>query len=291
MFNRSFDLVAAVRNMPLSVRKHVLLSLVGSVNASIVGGADKLATQLEAIGYTLDELREFEPREVVWLMQNVDFQGDVGGDKLRKLAALGHVLRGMLLQTDHRNAGLGSIAGTIDMMVGTQRLRPVSNNAVALLEAVGVKVTAAQIEETRAQRRDLDQQRANARAKRRGFIEWVIDNCFNREQADGEDADVYGDLDEDVREQLCNKALAAMSKGVTTATQNVLMGVSNSDALGICDIALLKGLHAQLMSDTGFAHQLSEAYRVEAPKPVDNGPSNKVRRVRKVKPSTEVTSS
>ena len=275
MFNRSFDLVAAVRNMPLSVRKHVLLSLVGSVNASIVGGADKLATQLEAIGYTLDELREFEPREVVWLMQNVDFQGDVGGDKLRKLAALGHVLRGMLLQTDHRNAGLGSIAGTIDMMVGTQRLRPVSNNAVALLEAVGVKVTAAQIEETRAQRRDLDQQRANARAKRRGFIEWAIDNCFNEVADNDDDPDVFGDLDVDTREQLTNKMFAALNKGVTTATQNVLMGVSNSDALGLCDISLMKDLHAELMA---------QAYIVDTPKPKADGPGaagGKVRRVRK----------
>ena len=276
MFNKSFDLVAAVRNMALSVRKHVLLSLVGSVNASIVGGADKLATQLIADGYTHNDLRDMEPREITELMQTVDFQGDVGGTKLRKLSALGNVLRPMLRQADGRDSDeLGSLSATIDMMVGTQRMRPVANNAVAILSAVGVEVTAEQIEQTRIARRELDQARANDRAARRGFIEWAIDNCFNEVADNDDDPDVFGDLDVDTREQLTNKMFAALNKGVTTATQNVLMGVTNPNALGLCDISLMKDLHAELMT---------QAYIVDTPKPKADGPGaagGKVRRVKK----------
>ena len=276
MFNKSFDLTAFVANQPLAIRKQMLLSLVGSVNASIVGAADRVALSLVADGYTFEELRELEPREIDELLSTVDFQGNVTADYVRKLVAVGHDWRAMLQSTQSmREGNLGDITSTIEMMVGVQRMRPVDDNAVKLLAAVGVTVDASTIEATRKARRDADQQRADQRALRRGFIEWAIEHCFTLINDRDDETDAYGDLPSDYKEQLCNKAAAALNKGITTATQNVLMGNRNPDALGLGDIPMLQAAHAQLLS------AMYEVKTVEAPAALPDAPTKRARRVKK----------
>ena len=260
MFNKSFDLTAFVANQPLSIRKQMLLSLVGSVNAAIVGAADKVALSLVADGYTFDELREMTEREINEYLQTVDFQGNLTANHVTKLVAVAHDWRAMLASTQTmREGNLGDIGSTIDMMVGVQRMRAIDDNAVKLLATVGVAVSEADIEATRKARRDADQMRANERAKRRGFIEWAIEHCFTIIDDRSDETDAYGDLPTDIKENLCNKAASALNKGVTTATQNVLTGNRNPDALGLGDIPLLRDTHAQMLS------AMYEVKTVEAP--------------------------
>jgi hypothetical protein len=280
-FNKSFDLVAYINDMPLSIRKHVLLSLVGTVNAGIVSAADRVAQVVIADGQSLNDLRAIDPREISQLMDTVDFQGDVSGDKIRKLVALGNVLRPMLLQADGRgNTELGALAGTIEMMVGHQRLRPVNPNAAKLLKTVDIEVTPEQIEQTREARRDADQLRANDRAKRRGFIEWAVNNCFTSLDDSEDDPDAFGDLDEGTKEQLCNKVSASLNKGITTATVNVLTGAMNPDALGLGDIPMLRNLLAEMLS--AIYPPSVQVKPVQA-----DAPSSKARRVKKTADETD----
>ena len=263
------NLTARINNMPLNIRKTVLLSLVGSLNATLVGAADLVAQRCVADGY---ELRDLDPRDIDILLDAVDFQGNTTRYQLVQLQQLRDEWKASL-QSAADDDSLGEIAGTIEMMVGKQRLRAVNPNAVKALASVGVEISADDLEATRAARRDADQLRANERAERRGFIEWALEHCFSVTDDENDGGEHFGDLSTEMQEQLVNKACAALNKAVTTATQNVLMGTVNPNALGLADITLLKAEIAEI---------IAEAYpKVEAKVVQATAPGPKARRVKK----------
>lgn len=268
------NLTARIANMPLNIRKTVLLSLVGSLNAQLVGAADQVAQRCVLDGY---ELKDLEPRDVDTLLQAVDFQGNTTRYQLVQLQQLRDEWKAML-QSAADDDSLGEIAGTIEMMLGKQRLRAVDPAARKLLESVGVKLSDEDIEAKRQARRDADQLRANERAERRGFIEWALEHCFSvtddsDDALDG-DADHFSALSTEMQETLVNKTCAALNKGVGTATNNVLSGIVNPNALGLADIALMNAEIAEI---------IAEAYpkpKADAPRQAD-APGPKAKRVRK----------
>ena len=265
------NLTARINNMPMNIRKTVLMSLVGSLNATLVGAADVVAQRCVADGY---ELRELTARDVDTLLQAVDFQGNTTRYQLVQIQQLRDEWQAMLASTADDDK-LGDIAGTIEMMVGKQRLRPVAANAAKLLASVGVEVTAEELEATRAARRDADQLRANDRAERRGFIEWALEHCFSvtDDGTEADEADYFGALSTETQETLVNKTCAALNKAITTATQNVLMGTVNPNALGLADITLLRAEAAEI---------IAKAYpKVVEPVEQADAPGPKARRVKK----------
>lgn len=244
MFNKSFNLTDFVANLTMTVRKSVLMTLVGSINAQIVSASDRVAQLLEADGY---DLRTLEVREVETLLVSADDRGFDTFDTAKQLALVGNEWRTMLKATtinpDERET-LGEISGTLEMMTGTQRLRAADTKARELLKAAGVELSDADILAIRQGQRDLDQLRADARAKRAGLVEWIIDNMLSPQS---EDSEHYTQLPEDVKENLVNKAAASLNKAINTAAKNVLMGSQRPDALGLGDIPILREAHSQLM--------------------------------------------
>lgn len=272
MFNKSFDLTAYVSTLTLAVRKSVLMTLVGSVNAQIVTAADRVAQMLEGDGF---DTKELEVEEVETLMSSTDGRGFDTFDDTRKLALVGNEWRAMLKHTTinaEERDELGEITGTLEMMTGTQRMRAADSKARELLKAAGVELSDADILAIRQGQRDLDQLRADARAKRAGLVEWVIDNMLSPAS---EDSDHYSQLPEDMKENLVNKAAASLNKAINTATKNVLMGSTRPDALGLGDIPILRDAHATLML---------QAYPPATPvKPVKaDAPGPKAKRVKKM---------
>ena len=248
MFNKSFNLTTAIADMFPTVRRAVLFSLVGSVNAQIVGAADKLAVRLEDEGY---DLRDLEPKDFVVLMKGVDDIDQL--DEIRKLTALAHEWRDMLRHVSNTDPEVleseqpGSIHSTISMMTGAQRMRPAAVGARAALKAIGVEVTAQDVEAARVRQFANDQARADQRAKRRGAIEYIVEHVFD--YLDTSDTEWYTQINAEHKERLCTKLFAALNTAVTTATQNVLIGVRSDNALGLNDITLIRDTATRLMAE------------------------------------------
>ena len=273
-FNKSFNLTAAINDMMFKQRKHVLLALVGSCNAMIFGAADRIAVSLARDGY---DYRELERRDIVSLTSGVDAT-DGGLSQTRKLYALANEWRTMLRACSQDESNkmeherIGSMAGTIEMMCGKQKMRATQAGAAELLATVGVTVTPAMAEAVAKQRLLRDQHFADDRNVRKGFIEFIIDNLFEYE--DHEDTEWFTQLDTDTRERLCNKFLESLGKGIDQATQNVLLG-ARGDVLGLGDIPILQAL---------LARHTQDVYPIEAIKvAMADTPSPKAKRVRKVK--------
>lgn len=265
MFNKSFNLTAAIADMFPTVRRAVLFSMVGTLNAQLVGAADKLAVRLEDEGY---DLRDFEPKDFTQLMVGVDDINQL--DEMRKLCALANEWRDMLRAVSNTDPDTleaeqpGSIHATINMMTGAQRMRPAAQGAREQLKAIGVEVTQADIDAARVKLFHNDQARADQRAKRRGAIEYIVEHVFD--YLDTEDTEWYTQISVENKERLCTKLFAALNNAVTTATQNVLVGVRSDNALGLNDIMLIRDTSTRLMAEAFPVKKERKAPAAKKPK-------------------------
>jgi len=274
MFNKSFNLHTAVMNLRPVVRKQVLFALVGTLNAALVAAADKLAVRLEQDGYDFKELTDCD---FELLMQGPD--GTDGLHEVRVQCAVANEWREKLRHAELRYdptvaevEQAGSILATLNMMTGAQRARPSKPGAREALKAIGIEVTAEDIEAARRKAMDADQARADARANRKAAIITAIHTVFDT--LDHEDTEWYSQLSVENKERLCTKFFSALNGAMTKATQNVLLGMTG-DVLGIGDIIDIRDTSARLML---------EAYPITPPK----ADEPKVRRVRKPKATDTV---
>lgn len=270
MFNKSFNLHTAIADLYPTLRKSVLFTMVGTLNAALVAAADKFAVRLEQDGYDFKELTD---RDFELLAQGTD---EVDGlHEIRVQCAVANEWRDMLRHCDARDdrdapevERAGSILATLNMMTGAQRARPSKPGAREALKAIGIEVSAQDIENARRKSMEADQARANARANRKAAIMSIYAVAFDT--LDREDTEYYTQLSVENKERLCTKFFGALNSAMAKATENVLMGMTG-DVLGLGDIVLARDTSARLMLEAFPVTPITEAKKV-------------VRRVRKVKP-------
>lgn len=243
-FNQSINLNTYVADLPLSLRRQVLFSLVGSANAKIVNHAMRIASALAEYDY-----REITPREIELLAQGIDDTSTLTETCI--MANVAQEWRDMLISCTGDETS-GSIAGTITMLTGKQKLRAVSAAGIKRLEAVGKKVDPEQMRAMLQERLARDQARADERAKLVGFTEFVIDNVF---PATGHEVDAYSDNDEffsqlspTTKEQLVEKFCKALQSGISKAIENEITGWQGDGVLSSADITIAEQAIADVMA-------------------------------------------
>lgn len=243
-FNQSINLNTYIADLPLSLRRQVLFSLVGSANAKIVNHAMRIASALAEYDY-----REITPREIELLAQGIDETNTLTETCI--MANVAQEWRDMLISCTGDETS-GSIAGTITMLTGKQKMRAVSAAGIKRLESVGKKVTPEQMRAMLQERLARDQARADERAKLIGFTEFVIDNVF---PATGHEVDAYSDDDEffsqlspTTKEQLVEKFCKALQSGISKAIENEITGWQGDGVLSSADITIAEQAIADVMA-------------------------------------------
>jgi len=251
MFNKSLNLTQFIKDIPsVSVRKSAWLSLVGSCNAMLFSSADAIVQKLQASGYT--EFKELDRREFAALISGPET--GAGKDIIatnRKLYKLHvewrHELQhATIVSSGRKDDDLGSIASTITMMTGPQRERDINKEALPMLASLGITVTPDMIAAAKKERLSQDNHFAHLRKQRAGAVEYVIDNVFACAM-DDEDDENYSQLDSDMKEYFCNKAMAAFNKMLTQCVNNTLFGRQGDNVLGLGDHLIIQKLMAELI--------------------------------------------
>lgn len=237
-FNQSINLNTYVADLPLSLRRQVLFSLVGSANAKIVNHAMRIASALAEYDY-----REITPREIELLAQGIDDTSTLTETCI--MANVAQEWRDMLISCTGDETS-GSIAGTITMLTGKQKLRAVSAAGIKRLEAVGKKVDPEQMRAMLQERLARDQARADERAKLIGFTEFVIDNVFPATH--GDDDEFFSQLSPTTKEQLVEKFCKALQSGISKAIENEITGWQGDGVLSSADITIAEQAIADVMA-------------------------------------------
>ena len=72
MFNPKFNLTTAINELPSSLKKSVLFSLVGALNTRTFNTADRAVISLMKDGIELEDLRELDTQQIVRLFDGTD---------------------------------------------------------------------------------------------------------------------------------------------------------------------------------------------------------------------------
>ena len=275
MFNKRFNLPKELLEIPFGIRKQVLFSLAGSVNASVISLADNVIRQLINEGYNVSSMNSDADNvpEIDQIKLLID-DPDTSGARLRECQLLnqfGIDLRDKLASmtdTAHLpNAEqAGGLVSTLKMMTGQQSKRPINSAAERIFASVGVTITKEEIEAARTMQQGKDQLTADARSARVGAIEFIIDRVFpydfdaddaypkdeHMEQAGELAGDhVWARLPEERRELLTAKLIQALNNAQSKAKQNVILGVQTApgrDLLGAGDYVIMSSIIADLQA-------------------------------------------
>jgi hypothetical protein len=222
------DVVEYVNNLPGNIRRQVLFSLVGSLNASLIGTAQTMIRRIEKDQETT--ILDLSPGELEHLMTGPDWVE--GTSYARNVNAIAQMWRDDLVAlTDQPHAG--SLSETIEFMVRSPRQL---DDALlkATLEAAGI----ADVPTTmlKAKYNIQQAQRSDQLAQQRGHIEWIIDQALNPEHSrvsanmfdliEGEYTEPnFFNLSEDQQEAMTSKLANALERTRDTA----ILGVLNRD--------------------------------------------------------------
>lgn len=249
--NNRINLTEIVSSLYPNVRRTVLLSLVGSANATIFNAADTIVRSLLDQGH---DVTRMEQREVEQLLRGPDESENERLNNLRQLYAVRTEWADMLAQ-DTGDDKLGSMESTIELLTGKQKLRPTDPAAIEMLKAAGEEVTEADLKAAAIAKREDDQFWADQRKERSAQTEWFIDRLVTMvPNSDGlndayttnePDGDQFMALDDETKERLYNKFIASLNNGLKKARQNVLTGRAGPQDLGLADIPVLRDLAAR----------------------------------------------
>jgi len=256
-FNKQFNLTAFVKNIPsMPVRKHIMLSLAGSINHTVVSNADALATRLLAAGY---DLRELDHRDINTICAVIDFQGNTQRAAMGRMMALRAEWESLLAQNnmsgvinnplnlvkfDRQHEPMGSLANALDSACGTQKVKLVVDKTKEdKLKELNIVVTDQMRAENAEKARASAQFFADQRAQRRGFIEWVLEHIFTGD-FDGEDP--FLQIPVEAREMYVEKVAARLHTGINIAAANFLKTKTRDDELNIADVAILRRAQDEL---------------------------------------------
>ena len=222
------DVVEYVNNLPGNIRRQVLFSLVGSLNASLIGTAQTMIRRIEKDEETT--ILDLSPSEHEHLMSGPDWVE--GTSYARNVNAIAQMWRDDLVAlSDQPHAG--SLSETIAFMIKSPRQL---DDALlkATLEAAGI----ADVPTTMLKARYNQQQaqRADQLSQQRGHIEWIIDQALNPEHSrvsanmydlvEGEYTEPnFFALSEDQQQAMTDKLASALERTRDTA----ILGVLNRD--------------------------------------------------------------
>lgn len=276
MFNPKFNLTTAINELPSSLKKSVLFSLVGALNTRTFNTADRAVISLMKDGIELEDLRELDTQQIVRLFDGTDDTSTY--HEAVVVASLAQEWREWL-QKVAANPDVGLMAGTIDMMVGKQKPRASSAKGQVTLAHLGITRTPEERKATLMARLEQDQTRADTRARRVGFVEFIIDRVLTP-ATDGE-TEHYAEVSDELKEQLCNKFTQALQKAKQIAIENVELDNTWGDNLGAMEIVYLNSRFEDLVKEMYPAPVVDTslpgptAYRVIKPKaePVQQEPA------------------
>ena len=258
--------VSFVEGLPSNIRTSVLYSVVGSLNASLVGSARAMVQQLENAGYDIKELSTSDietlfggpvtaPNEsALGVMRTLNAIVDHWRDDLQGLVEAQRSSRASFrvvpqlgsVQTAPRAPG--DILGTIDMMSKPRALtggEKLAMEALASALQLSPEVSAKLQEQNAKLVRDFNERSAKQVADHAGAIEWMIDHAFQVEgYADPEEA--FETLEEVQQDAI----LVKVKKGLETSAMNqALRGIGmGSDEWSAGDVALILKYAEQLDS-------------------------------------------
>lgn len=222
------DVVEYVDKLPGNIKRQVLFSLVGSLNASLIGTAQSMIRRIEKDQETT--ILDLSPNELEHLMTGPDWLE--GTNYARNVNAIAQQWRDDLVAlSDQANAG--ALNETIDFMIKSPRQLD-DKLLIATLEAAGMTDVPTGLLKLR-----YDQQqklRAEQLSIQRGHIEWIIDQALNPEHS-RVSANMFGlvegeytepnfyNLSEDQQHALTEKLVNALERTRDTA----ILGVLNRD--------------------------------------------------------------
>lgn len=243
-----------INTLPDQAKRSVLYSLVGSINASLIGTAASVVTRLERDDY---DVKELSVGDVTQLLGEADSRDDLLTNA-RRLARVGTTLRDQLIEVTNDD-GQGSISGSLDFMTRVGNTRALDGDLLArTLIAAGI--TDVDPKHIEAMHKVNQVQRAERLAAQRGKIEWIIDQEFvpptldevHYEKEEREDGTTYNrpvttsydvdvqleELPEEMRERLLEKLAAALER----ARDAAVLGVMNRDRrYTFGDLSLISG--------------------------------------------------
>lgn len=159
---------------PEQVKRSLLASLVGSLNASIVGTASVVAGMIER-----DESIEpnaVEPRDVILMMRGAD-ESDETLTNVRATVRVAQNLRDQLLSITEDDSR-GTIMSMLDFMSTASNRKVDTTDPSVMYIMARYKLSEADMLLAEAAQNADDAQRASRLAERRGMIEWLIEHVF-----------------------------------------------------------------------------------------------------------------
>lgn len=230
-----------IDSLPEQAKRSVLFTLVGSLNASIVGTASSVAARLER-GDT--PVHELEVRDVEHTLAEDDLL-----TRVRRTVRVAANLRDQLLAVSNDNTA-GALYGTLDMMTSPNRnSRKIDTDIFeTVMKMAGLE--GMDISHFQTLQNLNDAQRAERLASQRGIIEWLLDNVFTSNSHDDIDdagrpvtiSDNEDNLIEylpaDMKERLYEKLVKSLER----ARDNTVIAVLNRDTrYTLSDIPLIVG--------------------------------------------------
>lgn len=205
--------------LPEQAKRNVLFSLVGSLNASIIGSASSVVARLTSDDY---DFRELEASDVIHMLNEMDGRQDFVLNT-RKTVRVAQVLRDQLIAISNNDED-GDLLGTLEFMTRGTNKGLDMELLKATLEAAGIKgVDPKHFEAMHAMNQA---QRAARLSAQRGHIEWLIDHVLTGTGAeDGYDEAVIDELQSEQIERLQDKLVVALNR----ARDNTVLGVLSRD--------------------------------------------------------------
>ena len=243
-----------IDTLPDQAKRSVLYSLVGSINASLIGTAASVVTRLERDDYNIKELSVQDAEQ---LLSEADSRADLLTNA-RRLARVGTTLRDQLIEVTNDDKQ-GSISGSLDYMTKAGNTRALDGDLL-MRTLIAAGITDVDPKHIEAMHKVNQVQRAERLASQRGAIEWVIDQVFvpptlsevHYEKEEREDGTMFSrpittdydvdvqleDLPEEMRERLLEKLSAALNR----ARDATVLGVMNRDTrYSFGDLSLIAG--------------------------------------------------
>jgi hypothetical protein len=225
-----------IDQLPAQAKRSVLFTLVGSINASLVGAAASMASKLERDGY---DFKELEPRDITTLFKGSDEQSPLLDT--RRLARVGSNLREQLIELSFdplsnkpRDDTQGDINKTIDFMT-SGKARAIDMTAFDLLVEAGY-IKGVDPRQIAAANEANARQRGERLAAQRGAVEYIIEhvltvNGYDDVNGDGPayvsdtSSDTIECLNKDMQARLHDKLLSACVK----SKDNTILALLNHD--------------------------------------------------------------
>ena len=247
-----------IDNLPDTAKRNVLYSLVGSLNASVIGTASSIATRLARGGYSIIEL---EVEEIERLCKGTD-DSDELLTNARRTVRVAQALREQLIGVTNNDED-GTIASTMKFMTDP-KVKDFDPEVVKLvLKEAEVDIDPALLNSlNKVQSAD----RAARLSEQSGHIEWIIEHVFTSRgdfklvetehggtmEFSEDNTDHIEGLSAETVERLYEKIVSAIDRARTSAVMAVL---KRDKRVTLGDISLLTGSYKEaLQLDAHVVH-------------------------------------